>query len=135
MPNTQYQKGVRLERRTLKILRSLEDHIYSTRTPGSKTSADIVAILRDRKTSQPRIILIQCKAGKPVISRTELDFLYAIREMGVGALVVYQGGRDVHFWSLETAEAKMRVTPPQMRTAYRKRTKESVPQPEVAPSQ
>jgi hypothetical protein len=109
-----YAAGRKFEWSVLDILRRLPDHIYSTRTPGSRTPADIVAVLRNKEDNRPLTILIQCKYGVCRIQSAELDFLRAMRDFGLGALIAHRkkGVTKIELWSLEEAEINMKVIGP-----------------------
>lgn len=71
MPNKNYRHGYSFELRVKKYLESCG--FFVVRSSGSHGVADLVAIKTDY---EQKIYLIQCKAGKGYISKTEMFNLY-----------------------------------------------------------
>ena len=81
MPNPRYQKGVRLERELVKSLKK-DGAQFVSRTPGSKTPVDVIALM------DGLVSLYQCKTGKAKPTKKELAYLRWLQWRHVECYVV-----------------------------------------------
>ena len=84
MPNLNYAKAADYERGLAKYLLT-RGALYATRTPGSRSPVDVIAIFACSYNMLPSIHMIQCKLGKSRPKRSEIDFLKFMREKGCEA--------------------------------------------------
>lgn len=100
MPNLNYAKAAEYERGLVKNL-MMKGALYATRTPGSRSPIDVIAIFSAvenplLKPGNPEVHVIQCKLGKSQPKRSEIDFLRFMREKGCEAYFItrqYEKGK------------------------------------------
>lgn len=82
MSNLNYCRAAEYERGVAKHLLT-NGALYATRTPGSRSPIDVIAVFPAKvKLALPFIHMIQCKLGKSRPKRSEIDFLKFMREKG-----------------------------------------------------
>ena len=107
MPNKNYERAASYERDLVKKLLR-EGALYATRTPGSKSPVDVIAVFIDAK-HRLVVHMIQAKLGKSKPKRSEIDFLRFMREKGCDAYFMTTRNnptkRRFHRMELEEVEA------------------------------
>ncbi len=111
VPNQNYIRAATYERDLVKkFIR--EGALYATRTPGSRTPIDVIAILPDLRgkpfVGPVKVHMIQCKLGTSRAKRSEIDFLKFMREKGVDAyfMTSVRGRFHCKFQRLELEEVE-----------------------------
>jgi len=113
MPNRSYNRARAYESDLVNWHRGQPDCLYATRTPGSKTPVDVVAVYVHQgdplkpitDPTYTHVHMIQCKLGTSRPKQSEIDFLKFMREKGCEAyFVTREANRKFYRLELEEVE-------------------------------
>lgn len=94
MPNKNYNRGRALEYRVMKHFRSKGFEVF--RSAGSHSKVDVIAIASDKYLPLHKILLVQCKTGKGLMTKKEKkEFQDYGQTLGCHSLLAYRVGRKL----------------------------------------
>jgi len=98
MPNLNYNRGRALEYRVMKHFRA--EGYEAFRSAGSHSKVDVIAMRKslvgDECYTSTKVVLIQCKTGKHLMSNKERQEFYSYAEgLGCKGLIAYRETRQL----------------------------------------